>query len=132
MLFHEIKEVDGDERAAMRRVNAALDDWVSRKKQTTAEFDENFRAEFETQTANRYAEIGFIATVNWEPIGLTNGGLPLYQPQIQILGRTSELPEVDYDKIKHDTVTGKIDGVAGYVDPNTGLMKEDPKKKMIL
>lgn len=132
MLFHEIKEVDGDERTKMKSVNFWLDQWFQDQARRDRAFDENFRAEFERQVAGRYSEIGFVATVNWEPTGMFESGLPVYQPQIQILGRTEQLPEVDYDKIKHDTVTGKMDGVAGYVDPNTGMMKEDPKKKLIL
>lgn len=96
-------------------------------------------AHFNQQAVNIFGEIGFTVAVEWLEAKNEDGtpnnpfapGVPLFVPQVSITGRTRDETETDHDRLQHDIVTGKADGKVGWIDPNTGQLKEDPKKKII-
>ncbi|QZE10526.1 hypothetical protein SEA_SCOOBYDOOBYDOO_211 [Mycobacterium phage ScoobyDoobyDoo] len=88
---------------------------------------------FNQMAANEFQEIGFEIEVNWlqaqhNPF---SPGVPLYVPEVNISGRTRKETEIDHDRMKHDIVTGKADGRAGYIRED-GSEHEDPIKKIIV
>lgn len=97
-------------------------------------------AEFNQMAVNQFGEIGFTVEVEWSEARDAEGnvnnpfaaGVPLYVPQVAISGRTRQEEEVDHDRLQHDIVTGKADGKVGWIDPNTGQLRDDKKKKLIL
>lgn len=54
------------------------------------------------------------------------------KPVLTVNGRIDKLKEFDHDLQKHEVREGVFDGVKGVIDPNTGLMREDAKKKIII
>jgi hypothetical protein len=97
-------------------------------------------AEFNQMAVNQFGEIGFTVEVEWSEARDAEGnvnnpfaaGVPLYVPQVAISGRTRKEEEVDHDRLKHDIVHGLADGKKGWIDPNTGALKDEPKKKLII
>ena len=55
-----------------------------------------------------------------------------YLPRVKIKGRVDHLKEFDHDRQKHEIRSGMLDGKTGVIDPNTGEMKEDSKKQVIV
>ena len=100
----------------------------------------NAAEHFNQQASNIFGEIGWKVAVEWNEARKEDGtphnpfadGVPLYVPLVTLVGRTKVEEETDHDRMKHDIVTGKADGKAGYIDPNTGSWREDPKSKLIL
>lgn len=80
-----------------------------------------------------YAENGLVAEVELEPdVSDDPADNNIYWiPKIVVTGRVDKLREFDHDRQKHEVRTGVFDGVAGVIDPNTGQMKDEPKKKTI-
>lgn len=88
---------------------------------------------FNQQAANEFLNIGFEIEVNWlqaaeNPFA---PGVTLFVPEVAIAGRTRKEDEVDHDRMQHDIVTGKADGVKGYIRED-GSEHEDPIKKIIV
>lgn len=123
--YYEITELDADERNAIKRVNEALERTLAKM----TSFDIPDQMKYETEAINRYNEIGYEIDITWERLPSPLPSLTALQPLITILGKLFQ-HETDYDKIKHDIVTGRVDGQAGYVRED-GTLREDPKKKTI-
>lgn len=89
---------------------------------------------FNQQASNIFGEIGWKVAVEWFQASQNPNaeGVPMYVPRILLVGRTRVEEETDHDRMQHDIVTGKADGKAGWIDPNTGQLREDPKSKLIL
>lgn len=54
-----------------------------------------------------------------------------YCPRIRVVGRVNKVKEFDHDRQQHEIRAGVLDGVKGVIDPNSGQLKEDSKKKVI-
>lgn len=80
-----------------------------------------------------FAENGFDVHVEFSvDVSDDPGDYNLYYiPKISIRGRVDHLKEFDHDRQKHEIRSGILDGKVGVIDPNTGELKEDPKKKVI-
>lgn len=95
---------------------------------------------FNQQATNLFGEVGWKVTVEWHEARKEDGtpanpfaeGVPLYVPRVALAGRTRVEEETDHDRMQHDIVTGKADGKVGWIDPNTGQLREDKKSKLIL
>lgn len=103
--------------------------------------------EFEKDVVGRFEKIGFVAHVGWlepdTPEGLDpmdailweqrqkNDGPKYVVPDVQLVGRIEKQGEFDHDRQKHGIIAGKMDGVKGVIDPNTGKLKEESKSKLI-
>jgi len=123
--YYEITDLDGDEREAVVRVNNAL----AHSYINVQDFGALEQMRFETEAKDRYADLGLACYVEWETKQSVVPGVPLKVPTITILGKLYP-HETDYEKIKHDTIAGKIDGVKGVVRGD-GTFHEEPKKKII-
>lgn len=91
------------------------------------------KAAFREEAKNRCAALGFVAEVVWEPdCSDEPDDWNLYwTPSLQLVARINKIDEVDHDRLRHEIRSGEADGVAGVVDPNSGLLKEDSKKRDI-
>lgn len=90
---------------------------------------------FVEQMTNRCAEIGLAVRVTgWEPTvsDEPNDNNLYWQPTVEVYDRIEKIDQIDHDRMKAEITSGEADGKAGYIDPNTGLMKEEPKKKLII
>lgn len=54
-----------------------------------------------------------------------------YLPRVKLKGRVDHLKEFDHDQQKHEIRSGMLDGKVGVIDPNTGQLKDEGKKKVI-
>lgn len=115
------------------RIQATLQDlqgyWLQKMVDEPADAAEAFNQ----MAANKFLDIGFEVEVNWlqaqeNPFA---PGVPLYVPEVSIAGRTRKETEIDHDRMAHDIVTGKADGVAGYIRED-GSEHEDPIRKIIV
>lgn len=109
------------------------------------------RASFSNELKDRLAEAGFVGDVIWEweseERHPEDPDLPLHQspdttdipgdmsliytPKVVVTGRTAKLLDYDHDRQKFEVREGVYDGVKGVIDPNTGKMREESKKKDI-
>lgn len=90
---------------------------------------------FVEQFTNRCAEIGFAVKVTgWEPdcSDEPNDFNLYWKPTVEIYDRIDKIDQIDHDRMKAEITSGEADGVKGVIDPNTGLMKDEPKKKLII
>lgn len=105
---------------------------------------EDVQRRFINEAKGVYAENGLIATVEltWQDpddpekfsptVSDDETDMNLYWlPRIVVIGRVDKLKEYDHDQQKFEVRAGVFDGVTGVIDPNTGLMKDEPKKKLI-
>lgn len=89
---------------------------------------------FEMAAHNEFGQAGFAIAIAWEefvkrtPLGDIPTGV--WQPNIQITRRIKHEAETDHDRIRHEVVTGLVDGVKGYIRED-GSRHEDPKKRII-
>lgn len=96
-------------------------------------------ADFNQQAVNIFGEIGWEVQVEWLEAKNEDGtpnnpfapGVPLYVPQVSLAGRVRKEEETDHDRMQHDIVAGLADGKKGWIDPNTGSLREDAKRKNI-
>lgn len=95
---------------------------------------EAMKRKFEAAAHEELGKAGFTCHVHWEefvkrtPLGDIPTGV--WQPSLQDVHRTIPVAETDHDRLKHDIVTGKMDGQAGYIRED-GSRREDPIKKII-
>lgn len=89
---------------------------------------------FEQAARDELGKAGFTCHVHWEeyvkrtPLGDIPTGV--WSPSLQDVHRITEPEETDHDRLRHDIVTGKIDGKAGYIRED-GTWHDDPIKKII-
>lgn len=97
--------------------------------------EDAMKRKFTEQMVNRCAEIGLAVKVTgWEP-DCTDDPYDMtliWKPVVEVYDRIDRIAEIDHDRMQAEIVAGEADGKAGYIDPNTGQMKEDPKKKLIV
>lgn len=87
---------------------------------------------FNQMAVNVFGEIGFEVEVEWyEAKENPLGPATMYVPRVSIVGRIRKETEVDHERMQYDIVTGKADGVAGYIRED-GSEHEDPIKKIIV
>ena len=87
---------------------------------------------FEMAASNLFGEAGFEINVQWrELFDLDGNSLGINQPLVTLTGRVKVEEETDHDRLQHDIRAGLADGVKGVIDVNTGLLKEEPSKKII-
>lgn len=87
---------------------------------------------FEMAASNLFGEAGFEVNVQWrELFDLDGSSLGINQPLVTLTGRVKVEEETDHDRLQHDIRAGLADGVKGVIDVNTGLLKEEPSKKII-
>lgn len=123
--WYEVTDLDGDERASVQKINLAL----TQSLEKMSDFGVREQVRYSNEAIERYAQIGLAVDVDWEQVYSPDPNTPAYRPQITILGKLYK-HETDYDKLKHDTIQGKIDGVKGVVRED-GTYHEEPAKKNI-
>jgi hypothetical protein len=88
---------------------------------------------FEMTASNLFGEAGFKVDVQWRELGQVGGGsLGVHQPLVTMTGRVTAEQETDHDRLAHNIRAGLADGKKGVIDVNTGLLKEEPSKKLII
>lgn len=147
----EVKELYESEKLRLKEIAVLMYDRYKAGKLLTPAEEIARRAKFAKELADRIAEVGFSCDVLWEweseERDPTDPDIPAryspcvsdnpddnnvyYLPQVIITGRTAKLIEYDHDKQKFEVRDGVFDGVKGVIDPNTGTMREDAKKKDI-
>lgn len=145
----EVRELYESDKARIRDIARVMYDRYRSGKLLTPVEDAARRATYARELTDRINEAGFSCEVLWEwQTEKTDAeGYPLaqsptvsddpddqnlyYLPQVIITGRTASLQEYDHDQQKHEVRDGVYDGVKGVIDPNTGLLKEDSKKRDI-
>lgn len=89
---------------------------------------------FVEQMTNRCAEIGLAVRITgWTPdVSEDPNDYNLYwKPTVEVYDRIEKIAEIDHDRMQSEITSGEADGKAGFIDPNTGQMKDDPTKKII-
>lgn len=145
----EVSELYESDKAKLRDIARIMHDRYKSGKLLTPVEDAARRATYAKELMERINEIGFSCDVLWEwqTEETDPDGYPLRQsptvsdddddnnlywiPQVIITGRTAKLLDYDHEKQKFEVRAGTFDGVKGVIDPNTGLLKEDAKKKDI-
>ena len=147
----EVKELYESDKAQIRDVVVLMYNRYREGKILTPLEDAARRGRFTKEVQERVAELGFVADVLWEweseerhpeepdiPLqqSPTTTDVPgdmslIYIPKLIITGRTAKLLDFDHDKQKFEVRDGVFDGVKGVIDPNTGLLKEDARRKDI-
>ena len=146
-----VKELYESEKLAITKIRETMIGRYPTKDGLTALEQAARRASFSSELRDRLAEVGFVGDVIWEweseERHPEDSDLPLHQspdttdipgdmsliynPKVIITGRTAKLLDYDHDKQKFEVRGGVFDGVKGVIDPNTGLLREDSKKKDI-
>lgn len=88
---------------------------------------------FDLMASNLFGEAGFRVHVEWRELAQVDGGsLGIHQPLVTLTGRVKAEEETDHDRLQHNIRAGLADGKKGVIDVNTGLLKEEPSKKLII
>lgn len=147
----EVKELYESDKAKLRDIARLMYDRYKAGKLLTPAEEVARRAKFAKELSERIAEAGFSCDVLWEweseERDPTDPDIPAryspccsdnpddqnvyYLPQVIITGRTATLLDYDHDRQKFEVREGTFDGVKGVIDPNTGLLKDDAKRKDI-
>lgn len=145
----EIKELYESDKAKLRDIAVAMYEKYRSGMLLTPKEEQERRGRFGRELSERFAEAGFVADVlwHWQTDETDDEGFPLaqsptvsdneddnnlyYIPKVVITGRTATLLDYDHDQQKFEVREGTFDGVKGVIDPNTGLLREDSKKKTI-
>ena len=145
----EVEELYESDKARLRDVARTMTSRYREGKLLTPVEDEARRARYARELTERINEAGFSCDVlwTWRSEETDAEGFPVSQsptvsdyeddnnlywiPKVVITGRTSGLREYDHDRQKFEVREGTFDGVKGVIDPNTGLLREDQKKKDI-
>jgi hypothetical protein len=146
-----VKELYESEKLAIEKIrDTMIGRYPTRDGLTTLEQAAR-RASFSSELRDRLAEVGFVGDVIWEweseERHPEDPNLPLHQspdttdipgdmsliytPKVIVTGRTVKLLEYDHDQQKFEVREGIFDGIKGVIDQNTGLLRDDPKKKSI-
>jgi hypothetical protein len=146
-----VKELYESEKLAIKDIRDAMIGRYPARDGLTVLEQAARRATFSGELRDRLAEAGFVGDVIWEweseERHPEDPDLPLHQspdttdipgdmsliytPKVVVTGRTAKLLEFDHDKQKFEVRDGVFDGVKGVIDPNTGTLKEDAKRKDI-
>jgi hypothetical protein len=106
--------------------------------------DEAVRNRFSREAAGACAENGLVAEVIWDWDDPETGDFSptvsddpndhniYWIPRVRITGRVTKLAEYDHDRQAHEVTHGVADGKPGWVDVNTGKLRDEPRKKNIL
>ena len=145
----ELRELYESDKSKLRDIAVAMYNKYRSGMLVTPKEEEARRGRFARELSERFAEAGFVADVlwHWQTDETDEEGFPLaqsptvsdneednnlyYIPKVVITGRTATLIDYDHDQQAHEVKGGVFDGVKGVIDINTGLLKEDPKKKNI-
>lgn len=147
----EISDLYESDKAVLKDIKLAVESRYREAKLLTPVEDMARRAQCARELIERVNEAGFACDVLWEweseerhpedpdiPLHQSPdttddpGDMSLiYTPKLIITGRTAKLLDYDHDKQKFEVREGVFDGVKGVIDPNTGLLREDSKKKDI-
>lgn len=133
MAVHEskgVKDLYPTERNAVISITAALTREMSFR---TFHSHDAMKHAFEIQAKNRFAEIGLIASVQWDPDCSDDpeDNNLYWVPRVIIEDRIEKIDEIDHDRMRHEIVIGEADGQAGYVRED-GTKHEEPQRKTIL
>ena len=144
-----VKELYDSERQAVLNVRADMLRKHSFRGVITVKDEMEIKRKFTNEMVSRCQDLGFVVEVewSWESEEKDDDGIPKHQspcvsenaednnlywiPRIVFVGRTDKLGEFDHDKMKHEVRSGLLDGKEGVIDPNTGLLSSDPKRKNI-
>lgn len=146
-----VEDLYESEKAKLRTIKTTMEARYREGRLLTRVEDAARRAKFASELIERVAEAGFVCDVVWEwqseerhpedpdiPLHQSPdttdvpGDMSLiYTPKLVITGRTAKLIDYDHDQQKFEVREGVFDGVKGVIDPNTGKLKEDAKKKDI-
>jgi hypothetical protein len=144
-----VKDLYDSERAAITQIRDDMVKKHSFRGVTTVKEEDEVKRRFTNEVRDRCQDVGFIIEVewNWESEEKDEDGIPLHYspcasgvpedmnlywlPRVIFIGRTDKLGEFDHDRQKHEVRSGLLDGKVGVIDPNTGKLSEDPKKKNI-
>lgn len=144
-----VKDLYDSERQAILNIRADMLRKHGFKGVTTIKEEDDIKRRFTNEVVSRCQDIGILAEVEWtwESEEQDEDGIPLHQspcasavpedmnlywlPRLVIVGRTEKIGEFDHDRQKHEVRSGLLDGKVGVIDPNTGKLSEDPKKKNI-
>lgn len=146
-----VEELYESEKLRLKEIAIVMYDRYKAGKLLTKQEEIARRAKFAKELSERIAEAGFSCDVLWEweseERDPTDPELPAryspccsadpddqnvyYLPQVIITGRTAKLLDYDHDRQKFEVREGVFDGVKGVIDPNTGLLREDARRKDI-
>jgi hypothetical protein len=122
---HDIIEVSPREQNEIKLALAAI-----QKEFGFKEFTESSDKAFTNAVTNRFAEIGFVAAVDWSQVDVDDHSDKLYFiPTVSVIGRT-EKKEIDYEEIARQVQSGEQDGKEGVLRPDGTL--GDPSSRLIL
>ena len=130
VLYDDIPDLYDHELATIRTVWGALQRKYAHE---TNMADERNQERFIREAHGVFAENGFDVFVEFQ-LDVSDDPADMnlyYTPHIKLRGRVDHLKEFDHDRQKHEIRSGLLDGKTGVIDPNTGELKEDPKRKVI-
>jgi hypothetical protein len=145
----EIKELYEGEKKIIAQIGVVMRTRFASTAALTPKEQVDQRNRYAKELIERCAEAGFVSDVEWvwQSEEKDADGIPLrqspcvsdndddpnlyYIPRLIISGRTDVLKEFDHDRQSHEVREGVFDGIKGVIDPNTGEMREDSKKKDI-
>ncbi|QIG58376.1 hypothetical protein SEA_SKOG_224 [Gordonia phage Skog] len=109
---------------------------LQRKYAQYREMSEDIKRRFENEAKGVFAENGLLVTINWDfDVSDDPDDMNLYSvPKVIIEGRTEgiKVGDFDHERQAHEIQHGVFDGKKGVIDPNTGQLREESKKKLIL
>lgn len=108
---------------------------LSRYMDCTTMGEESTQRRFHNEAADLFGEHGFRVFVEFEmDVSDDPGDMNIYyKPTFSCQGRVDpQTTGFDHDRQQREVVDGVFDGKKGWIDPNTGQLKDDPKSKIIL
>lgn len=145
----DIKELYEAEKVALTEIGKTMRGRYASSSLLTPKEEVDRRNKYAKELIERCAEVGFVADVEWvwQSEEKDADDIPLRQspcvsdnaddnnlyfiPRLILSARTEVLKEYDHDKQKHEVREGLFDGIKGVIDPNTGTLREDAKKRDI-